>query len=176
MATQDRMWTETGQVRQAAREQISQATEQARGYVSDRVEQGRRMACEELDHTANALRAGAEKLREEQDAALARFAETAAQWADEGACYLREHELGELADAGRNMVRSRPEWVLGGLFVAGMALGRLLKASAPMYTSGAEDSGPSTGWAPESGEYEQPSSMRAPAAGVPSDVTGVSTF
>lgn len=166
------------QVTQAAKRQISQAAEQVRSLASQRLDEGKRWTAEELTHAAHAVRSAAQKLREEQDEQMASYAETLAQWAEEGANYVREMRLDEVAQETRSLVRRNPEWVLGGLFIAGLALGRFLKASnlSPQMAGSYGQDAPE-GWAPESGQ-SQPERHSPPysPAHEPSSVTGVSTI
>jgi len=170
------------QAAEAARRQASQAAEQARCYANERIDEGKRWTAEELSHAAAAVRTAAQKLREEHhDEPLAGYAETLAGWAEQSANYVRDLQLDDVAQEARSMIRQRPEWVLGGLFLAGLALGRFLKASngAPHSSlpDGYGQQEMEAGWAPESGQSEPQRHSPPHSPGhEASSVTGVSTI
>jgi hypothetical protein len=136
MVTQDRTWSQEQSPSTAARDSMREAADQARGYLDDRMQQAKRVACDELAHIADALQAAGRKLEDEGDGWLARYVEQGAQWSQRSARYVEEHDLRDLAGSARDAVRQHPQWALAGLFAAGMAMGRLLKASAGEGQSG----------------------------------------
>lgn len=82
------------------------------------------------------LGAAGDRLSDEDGNSLVQPARRAARQLETAAVYLREKSGTEiLHDLGR-VARSKPEWVFGGLFVAGLAAARFLKASAPDHPSG----------------------------------------
>ena len=77
------------------------------------------------------LSAAGDRLAEEDGNSLVQPARKAARQLEDAAVYLREKSGTEMMhDLGR-VARSKPEWFFGGLFVAGLAAARFLKASAP---------------------------------------------
>lgn len=114
-----------------------EATEQAR-RLSERVkeqsasffqsQQGR--VAEELAKLGRITRDTAQRLDDENDPTIAHYARGAADLLDDAQSYLRDQDLSTLTRDLGNLTRRRPEWVLGGMFVAGLAISRFLKASA----------------------------------------------
>jgi hypothetical protein len=87
-------------------------------------------AADELSHFSAAIRRAAETLHEEHDDRLASYADIAAERIEDASHYLRDADLGRLIDDVEHFARRRPELVFGGLFLAGLALSRFLKASS----------------------------------------------
>ncbi len=115
------------QVRERASEAVAQAREQGQAMFDD---QKARLAHKVSDVGA-ALRQAADRLHEEEDHNLAQYSEMIADRVEGVADYLEHQDLGQLVDQASQLARRRPEVVLGGMFVAGMALGRFLKSSSP---------------------------------------------
>ena len=84
-----------------------------------------------LDDAAAAARAVVDKLGERDDDAVARYARTAADGLESARDYLHNADVSELLDGAKRFTRRHPEWVIGGLFVAGLAAARFLKADRP---------------------------------------------
>jgi hypothetical protein len=113
-------------VRQAAGDTARRVRDQG---VSLAAEQKDR-AAEELSHFGKALRCAADTLHEEGDDNIADYAEMAADRIDRATGYLRDSDFGRLVGDAEQATRRRPELVYGGMFIAGLALSRFLKASA----------------------------------------------
>ncbi len=132
-----------------ARKQWEQARvkyEQSRGDLADAVADHRRnltgkaqQVAEEqrgrvvggISDIAAAARAAAEELDRREDPNVATYARGAADALDRVTDYVRDVRLDDLADEAAAFTRRRPEWVLGGLFVAGLAAARFLRADQP---------------------------------------------
>jgi len=89
-------------------------------------EQKERLA-EEVGTVSSAIRKAADRLSEERDRNLAEYAEAAAEHLDRMERYLRERASNEMYRDLERFARRRPELVIGGMFVAGVTLARLLK-------------------------------------------------
>jgi hypothetical protein len=76
-----------------------------------------------------AVQAAAETLRGENENILAGPAESAAHYLGRVCNYLDNHDPKELLHEMEGIARRRPELIFGGLFVAGFAVSRFLKAS-----------------------------------------------
>lgn len=114
---------------QQALSQTKQAAGQLRQQAAALVNGQTDRAADEVDTFAKAIRRSVDTLREEGDDRVAEYAEGAAVGVENVRDYLRRADAdGLYRDAG-DFVRRRPEWAMGGLFVAGIALGRFLKAS-----------------------------------------------
>ena len=112
--------------REAARDTTRRIREQGTSLATAQKER----AAEELSHFSHAIHRAAETLHEEGDHNIADYADMTAERIDQATRYLRERELGGLVDDAEEATRRRPELVYGGLFVAGLALSRFLKASS----------------------------------------------
>ena len=115
----------TGQAKQLTQQLTQQATEQGANMFNEQ----KSRAAESLGGLGAALRCAAGTLRDEQDKNLAVYADSFADGIESCASYLRDTDAKRfMTDAG-NLARRRPEWVLGGAFIAGLSLIRFLKSS-----------------------------------------------
>ncbi len=112
-----------------AREQAMAAAEWARREFRSAIDGQRTRLAEKLEHLTRAIECAAETLREEGDENLAELTQSIHRHADEAAAYLREHDSDSIMRDAERCTRDRPELVLGGLFAAGLALSRFLKAA-----------------------------------------------
>ena len=112
-------------VKEQAKQTGDKIKEQSRGFLN---EQKARVGAEIHTYSAAARRA-AERLKGESDTNLAQYVSTAADRLDRLGSRIQERDLGELVDDVEDMARRRPEVFFGGLFVAGLAVARFLKAS-----------------------------------------------
>lgn len=135
---------------QTARERVSRAAEQGKGLAAGKAEEGKGWAADELGHFSSALHCAADRLREENDAKVAGYAEGVAERIDQAADYLRGRSAGDLFNEACAISRRNPELVLGGMFIAGLALARFLKASARTQGSSG-DWNPQEVWSNEGG-------------------------
>jgi hypothetical protein len=85
-------------------------------------------AAEELSHLGAAVRRAADKLHDQKSGGLAEYVDTAAEKIDSAATFLEERDLAELAQQVGQVARRNPAVVMGGLFLAGLAVGRFIKA------------------------------------------------
>jgi hypothetical protein len=125
-------------VRQMAGQTAEQVTRQAGQLASQLKEKGAAMLDQQRSRAADligdcvsATRRAAQKLHDENDHNLAGYADALADGLDSTARYLREQDARKLVDDAADLARRRPEWVLGGAFVVGLAVARFLKASRP---------------------------------------------
>lgn len=122
-----------GQMAEKAKQQTKQLTEQLTSQVRDQgstmINEQKSRAADSLSGVGSAIRRAAETLEQEQDPNLARYSNSLADSIDECASYLRDSDPRTLMRDAGEFTRRRPEWVLGGAFLAGMALVRFLKAS-----------------------------------------------
>lgn len=87
-------------------------------------------AAEELAKVSAAVRKAGDKLDQENDPNLAHYVHGLAEQVGRASNYLKGQDFGRLIADAQRFGRQRPEWLLGGMFVAGMALARFLKASS----------------------------------------------
>lgn len=115
----------TGQVKQLTQQLTQQVSDQGVNLFNEQ----KSRAADSLGGISAALRRAGETLQDEQDKNLASYAQSLAGGVESSASYLRDSDVrGLMRDAG-DFARRRPEWALGGAFLAGLALIRFLKAS-----------------------------------------------
>jgi hypothetical protein len=132
------------QARDQAKQLTQQLTQQAGEHGASMFNDQKSRVANSIGGVASTLRRAAETLHEEQDKNLANYTESLADGIESCAAYLRDADPRRLmADAG-NFARRRPELVLGGAFIAGLALVRFLKASRSDTGVGRYDDGGDT--------------------------------
>ena len=114
-----------------AREQAGRLAGQAKEQGAAMLEQQKTRAADVIGDVGAAVRRAADKLHQENDDNLAGYADAVAEQLESCGRYLREREPRQLVNDVADLTRRRPEWVLGGMYVAGLALARFLKASRP---------------------------------------------
>lgn len=118
---------------QAASEGAAQAKQQAATVLQ-------RQKANTADHIASvgeAVEAAAKTLHEDDKGGVAEYVDGAAKQLSKASDYLRNREFTELANDVQGFARRRPELFYGGLFVAGIAMSRFLKASSERERSSA---------------------------------------
>jgi hypothetical protein len=126
--------TEKERARQAAEEIKSAAKDAAastatalRNRLSGELDYRKFRSRQRLNRVADALR---QANVDQQDETISRYMERAAQKVESMASYLDEKDVDEILRDAREMARRRPEIFVGGLFIAGLMLGRFLRSSA----------------------------------------------
>ncbi len=114
-----------GQAKQLTQQLTQQASEQGTHFFNEQ----KTRAADSLGGISAALRCAATTLQEEQDKNLATYADSLAGGVESCATYVRDADPRRLMSDAGAFARRRPEWVLGGAFIAGLALVRFLKAS-----------------------------------------------
>jgi len=110
-----------------AREAATQAKQSGVRYAHEK----KARLAEELGVFSGAIRKASDKLHDEHHDSIASYVDAAAEQLDCCRQSIESKEVGELVDDAQDFVRRRPEVVYGGLFVAGLAAMRFLKASPP---------------------------------------------
>src|SRR6185436_13634778 len=83
-----------------------------------------------LSGVSESIRHTAERFEQEHDPHIAHYTRLAADQIERAAAYVREHDLNQLRRDGEELARRHPAIFFGGMFVAGLAAARFLKASA----------------------------------------------
>ena len=149
------------QVKDSARAAAEQTKRKAAEYADqartrgvEMLDQQRHTAASQLQTMGEAVHRAADKFREDKDENVAGYVDALADEVDRCARYLEQRDVGSLVRDAQHFARRNPEWFLGGMFFAGLALSRFLKASRPEsqrpheYTPGGGDP-----WERESGRY-----------------------
>jgi gas vesicle protein len=127
---------ETGEsVREIGKDTVQQLKETARETAdswkgeaeSTASEQKNRVAGKVTDYSA-AVRRASEKLKEDHEDNIARYTEAVADKLDEVSGYIRDRNFDDMWEDAEDLARKRPEIFLGGMFLAGLALARFMKA------------------------------------------------
>ena len=118
------------QAKQQGKEQANRLGDRARQSSASFVNQQKDRVAGEVGTFSRAARDAAKRLEDEGDEKVATYAHKAADAMDEARNYLADRDLSGLTRDAGDVARRHPEWVLGGMFVAGLAISRFLKASA----------------------------------------------
>ena len=111
------------------KEQAGEATRRMKDQGATLLGQQKDRLASEIEHFGAAAHEAANKLDEENDCNVAHYLHAAADQIDGVAHYLRDSNVTRLVDDASHLARRRPEVFFGGMFIAGMALARFLKAS-----------------------------------------------
>lgn len=114
-----------------AKDETVKAAGQARDQVSRLVSERKDQTAERLGGLAGALRDTAHKLQEQDGEGFGQYADRAAEQVERLSNYLKDHDLQGFVRDTETFARRRPDLFLGGTFLAGLALARFLKSSAP---------------------------------------------
>ncbi len=113
------------EIKTAAQSAARQAQEAGRDFVHAQKEH----LAHKVDEYAGAVRATAERLRNDEGNVLATPAQKAAEQLEQMSRYLREKEPADFLDDLEAFARRKPEVVFGALFAVGLAAARFFKAS-----------------------------------------------
>ncbi len=118
------------QVVDQAQQTTSQVVDQARGVATSRVASQKDRTAESLGSVAQALRQTGQQLREQDQAGVTDYVESAANQIERISGYLQNRDVGELIDDVEYLARRQPALFLGGAFVLGLIGARFLKSSS----------------------------------------------
>lgn len=121
----------TNEALEKARSQMGETGQQARQKLQEMAQDGKGRTAGIFDDLSKAARAAVDTLEERNDHRIASYARTAANSLEQVRDYVRHADLSDLADDAGRVTRQHPGMVLGGLFVAGLAVSRFLKADRP---------------------------------------------
>lgn len=99
--------------------------------VKERAETGRDQAAERIRRVGTAMHNVGQELRDQDDAFVAKYADSISAGIDRVATYVSVLEPSSLVGDATRLARSRPAWFFGGAFLLGLAAGRFLKSSRP---------------------------------------------
>lgn len=112
-----------------ASEKIHEATENVKATSREYLAKKKHQASEELGVFRDAINKAAEKLRQENHPEVASYVAAAAEQFDRVRNVLEQRGVGDIGSDARRFTRQHPELVYGGMFFAGLAMMRFLKAS-----------------------------------------------
>jgi hypothetical protein len=115
----------------AAGESARDARDEVAGRASESINQKKHALADSLDSLVHALRAGERALREDNQESLASYSASLATYVERSTGYVRNNDLSGLVSDMERVGRENSGLFMGGTFVAGAALGRVLRASAP---------------------------------------------
>lgn len=102
---------------------------QAKERAASMAEEQKQSAAQHINRYGEALRDSAKKV-EDQDPNIAYYANRAAEKIEQVADYVRNTDFEGLRRDAEDVARRNPALVMGGMFVAGLVLGALVRASA----------------------------------------------
>ena len=115
----DRVLSKSGEALNKAKERTRSVADEQKNRLGERIH-----------GYSSAFRRTADKLRDEQDPNIAHYTEMIADRIDQAADYVQSRDPGMLLRDVENAARRRPEIFFGGMLLAGLVLGRFLKASS----------------------------------------------
>lgn len=125
-----------GKVREAA----TTTAAKAKDKVAEIAGEGKNAAAERVLSCSDQLRDAQHSAERAEDPNIAHFAGQAADRLEQVADYLRDADFGRLRQDATDVARRHPALFLGGMFVAGLVLGNLAKASVQSLSdAGSED-------------------------------------
>ena len=129
--TAEKVKQQTAEAQAGVQQQVNEATEQVKASGRDYAARKKTMLAEEIGVFRDAVQKATETLREEDHGGVAQYTAAAAEQLDRCRKSIDQRNVGELLDDAQDFTRRHPEVVYGGLFVAGLAAMRFLKASQP---------------------------------------------
>ena len=163
--------------RHAAGEKAAEATRMLREKGQSLIEGQKGRAAGTIGDIGHALSDAGDRLERENDPTLARYVHSAAESVRSFADELEHKPVGALLHDLREVARRRPEWFVGGMFVAGLALARFAKsASEPDPRSHGHAEGHGRGASHEPRQAMPTGAPHGTTTGQPRDITaGVET-
>ena len=110
-------------------DKASELADRAKEHGRTFLEQQKERVASEISAYSEAAQRAADRLESESDTNLSSYVTSAADHLNRLGNRIREQSLGGLVDDVEDIARQRPEVFYGGLFVAGLAAARFLKAS-----------------------------------------------
>lgn len=122
--------TQIREVKDRVVDQTRSSMRDARDKAVDSLSDSRRRAADQIGNLATAFHRTSEHLRTEDQASVAKLADTVARRVDSVSTYLRDTEMATMVDDLERLARRRPAAVLGLGLVLGMVGARFLKSSS----------------------------------------------
>ncbi|MEA2711966.1 MAG: hypothetical protein QOF78_4567 [Phycisphaerales bacterium] len=120
-----------GALREEVGERATNLTRNLRERGLSAIDEQKTRAAAEISSIGAAVRRAADKLHDQKSETLAHYIDTAAESIDSVARYVRKSDLNDLTREIEQFARRRPALIVGGMFIAGLAVGRFVKAAQP---------------------------------------------
>lgn len=133
--------------RDAALDKASNLADEAKSIAADKTQAAQQSIAGSLQSFGDALRAAGDQLQESDQGPAAKLINSAAGGIDSLASSLKDKPFQDVIGEVRKFGQSNPTALIAGSVLAGLALGRFLKSSAPTVasTSGKSGAGASAG-------------------------------
>jgi hypothetical protein len=125
-----------GQVAEQAKDALGETVSKVREQAVSQVDAQKARATETVNSVAQAVHQTAEQLRQQDQGAIAGYADKAADQIERFSTYLNNRDFNDLAIEVQRFARRQPAIFLGGALLAGMLAARFLKSSAPQPQGG----------------------------------------
>jgi DNA topoisomerase VI subunit B len=110
------------------REEAEKLKKEAGSEAKSVIDEKKGEFTERLDSFIGALRHTSEQLKKEESGeSIAGYVEKLTNKIEEASAYLHEKDVQDLKVEGERLVRERPALILGGIFITGFVLARVLK-------------------------------------------------
>ena len=129
-AAQEEMKNTVRETKDKIAAKTKEVAAQAKETGEEYVRQGKERTADRLGGVSETIRQTADRFEQEQDPNIARYTRVVADKLEQAANYIRQHDLQQLKHDGEDLVRQHPAVFFGGMFIAGFAAARFLKASA----------------------------------------------
>lgn len=118
-----------GQVVDGAQEKVGQVVDQAKQQTTALLATRKDQAAGALSTVGHALRQTGQQLREQEQTAIAGYADQAATQVERVSRYLQDRDMRQLVDDTEGFARQRPVVFVGGALTLGLLAARFLKSS-----------------------------------------------
>ncbi len=120
----------------SVKQELREVRDDAQRRAADTVNRQKHQVADRLDSIVHALGAAQQSLRDDEQSQLASYVDDLGKQVERSTGYLRNNDFGGMMRDMQNVARNNTGLFLGSTFVAGMAMGRFLRASEPEETGG----------------------------------------
>ncbi|MFL5733544.1 MAG: hypothetical protein ACJ78Q_10115 [Chloroflexia bacterium] len=125
----DQAQAKTGEVIDQAKEKTGQVIGQVQEQAKSQVETQKGRAAESLGGVAQALRQTGQQMRDQDNAQVAQFTDTAANQIEKISTFLRERDVNDMVVEVERFARRQPALFIGGALALGLLGARFLRSS-----------------------------------------------
>jgi len=134
--TGEQIADKAGQVASQAKDALGDTVGKVRDQAISQVDAQKSRATNALGSIAQAVRQTAENLRQQDQAPIAGYAESAADQIERFSTYLNNRDMADMSIEVQRFARRQPAIFLGGALLAGMLAARFLKSSSQQAQGG----------------------------------------